>query len=134
MRATTPRATRRLRDEEPVTPTPTPDRPPPAGSGAAAAVRRHPVAAFLVWFFTVGQAIAFVPLIAQWTSGRELPSEPFLLAATFVGLVLPTIVITWLTSGREGVRALGQRARTVPVPLRWHAFAVVGVPSTIVVP
>jgi uncharacterized protein len=25
-------------------------------------IRRHPLTAFLIWFFTVGQAIAFTPL------------------------------------------------------------------------
>ena len=105
---------------------------PGRSSGLVAMVRRYPVGAFLVWFFTVGQAIAFVPLIARWTSGVDLPTEPFLFAATFVGLVLPTIVITWLTDGQEGLRALRQRTLNVRVPMRWYAFAVVGVPVIIV--
>lgn len=113
--------------------TPTLNRPLTARPGVAAAlVRRHPVGAFLAWFFTVGQAIAFVPLIARWSSGADLPTEPFLLAATFLGLVLPTIVITWITDGPEGLRALRQRTLNVWVPLRWYAFAVVAVPGTIV--
>lgn len=95
-------------------------------------VRRYPIGAFVVWFFTVGQAIAFVPLIARGTSGVELPAEPFLLVATFVGLVLPTIVITWITDGPEGLRALRQRTLNVWAPMRWYAFAVVGVPLVIV--
>ena len=86
----------------------------------------------MLWFFTVGQAIAFVPLIAHRTSGADLPTEPFLLAATFVGLVLPTIVITSITDGKQGLRALRQRTLKVWVPLRWYAFAVVGVPVIIV--
>jgi len=112
--------------------TPRLSQPPTARSGIAAAVRRYPIGAFLVWFFTVGQALAFVPLIARWSSGADLPTEPFLLAATFVGLVLPTIVITWITEGREGLRALRQRTLNVWVPPRWYAFAVVGVPMIIV--
>lgn len=103
-----------------------------ARSGLVAAARRHPVSAFLLWFFTVGQAIAFVPLVARWTAGVELPNAPFLLVATFVGLVLPTVVITWIVDGQEGLRALRRRATTVWVPLRWYAFAVVGVPLVIV--
>ena len=95
-------------------------------------IRRHPLGAFMLWFFTVGQAIAFVPLIAHRTSGADLPTEPFLLAATFVGLVLPTIVITSITDGKQGLRALRQRTLKVWVPLRWYAFAVVGVPVIIV--
>ena len=34
-------------------------------------IRRHPVAAFLAWFFPVGWAIAFIPLIAKNTLGVE---------------------------------------------------------------
>lgn len=113
--------------------TPTLDRPSPAASGAAAAlVRRYPVGAILAWFFTVGQAIAFIPQIAQRTSEADLPTEPFLLAATFVGLVLPTIAITWITDGQDGIRTLRRRALAVWVPLRWYAFAVIGVPGIIV--
>jgi uncharacterized protein len=95
-------------------------------------VRRHPVGAFLTWFFTVGQAIAFVPLLADRASGVHLPTEPFLLAATLVGLVLPTVVITWITDGGDGLRALKQRALTLRAPARWYVFAVVGVPVIIV--
>lgn len=101
-------------------------------SGLVAMVRRYPVSAFLVWFFTVGQAIAFVPLIARWSSGADLPTEPFLLAATFVGLVLPTLVITWITDGPEGLQALRQRTLNVWVPMHWYACLVVGVPLVIV--
>jgi membrane protease YdiL (CAAX protease family) len=101
-------------------------------NGIAAAVRRHPVGAFLAWFFTVGQAIAFIPLVAQWTTGTSLPTEPFLLAATAVGLVLPTITITWFTDGAAGLRALQQSATRLLFPARWYAFAVLGVPFTLV--
>ena len=72
----------------------------------AAAVRRHPVGAFLTWSFTVGQAIAFIPLLAQWTTGTGLPTEPYLLVATAVGLVLPTLTITWITDGNAGLQGL----------------------------
>ena len=101
-------------------------------TGIAAAVRRHPVSVFLVWFFTVGQAVAFAPLIARWTTGVDLPTEPFLLAATAVGLVLPTLVITWITDGVPGLMDLLRRSSKVWFPARWYAFAVVGVPATLV--
>ena len=32
---------------------------------------RLPVAAFLIWFFTVGQAFAFVPLVARHAYGSR---------------------------------------------------------------
>jgi hypothetical protein len=34
-------------------------------------LRRHPVGAFLTWLFTVGQAIAFVPLGTQQLTEAE---------------------------------------------------------------
>jgi hypothetical protein len=42
-------------------------------------VRRHPIAAFLVWFFPVGWPIAFIPQIARNTLNVELPMEAFII-------------------------------------------------------
>ena len=36
-----------------------------AQSRLAGAIRRHPVAGFLVWSFPVGQAIAFQPVLGR---------------------------------------------------------------------
>lgn len=124
-------------DSDPSTGSPTrPDTVPRARAmsarGVIALVRRHPVGAFLVWFFTVGQALAFTPLLARWTTGAELPTEPFLLTATAIGLVLPTIAITWVTDGVAGLTALRRRTTHVWFPVRWYAFAVVGVPAILV--
>lgn len=85
-------------------------------------VTRHPLAAFLVWFATVGQALAFVPVLT------DLPSEPFLIAATFVGLLLPAVVITRIVEGPQGLRALRRRTFRVRVPARWFLFGVIAVP------
>jgi membrane protease YdiL (CAAX protease family) len=97
-------------------------------SRLAALVRRFPLTAFLVWFFTVGQAIAFIPLIAQVVYDVELQTAPFLITAAFIGLLLPAVVVTWVADGRDGLRALRRRALTFGVPARWYALAVVGVP------
>ncbi len=61
-------------------------------------VRRRPITAFLVWFFTVGQAVAFVPVIAA-AKGIELMAQPFIVASTLVGLLLPAVVITRIVEG-----------------------------------
>ena len=45
-------------------------------------VRAHPVGAFLAWFFTVGWAIGFIPVVAKRALRIDLPSEPFLIAST----------------------------------------------------
>jgi membrane protease YdiL (CAAX protease family) len=89
---------------------------------------RHPVATFLIWFFTVGQALAFAPVVAERAYGTALPTEPFVVASTLIGLLLPTFAITWIVDGPDGVRLLWRRIRTVRVPLGWYAFAIVGVP------
>jgi membrane protease YdiL (CAAX protease family) len=94
----------------------------------AALIRRFPLTAFLVWFFTVGQAIAFVPVIAGFGYEVDLPPAPFLILAAFVGLLLPAVVITWITDGPEGITTMQQQMLAFKVPARWYAFAVVGVP------
>jgi membrane protease YdiL (CAAX protease family) len=90
-------------------------------------IRRHPIAALLVWFFTVGQLLAFLPRIAEaW--GVEL-SVPLLVAASnLVGLLLPALALTWLCDGRAGLRALRDRILTWRRNLWWYVFAVVVVP------
>ncbi len=90
-------------------------------------VRRRPITAFLVWFFTVGQAVAFVPVIAA-AKGIELMAQPFIVASTLVGLLLPAVVITRIVDGPERVRELWRRSFAVGVPLRWYVFALVVAP------
>jgi membrane protease YdiL (CAAX protease family) len=92
------------------------------------AIRRHPVASFLVWSFPVGQAIAFQPVLAHAWYGVDLPTAPFGVGANLVGLLLPALVITRVVDGRAGVRALWKRAVRVQVPLRWYGLALVVVP------
>jgi len=97
-----------------------------------ALVRRHPVAVFLLWFFTVGQAIALVPVATNHWLGTDLASEPFLLGATYVGLLLPVLVITALTEGAAGVRALLRRVAPRGVSPIWYAGVTIGVPLVMV--
>ncbi|WP_256840820.1 CPBP family intramembrane glutamic endopeptidase [Ornithinimicrobium cryptoxanthini] len=94
---------------------------------------RYPLTAFLVWFFTVGQALAFTPMIAHWAVDVELSSEAFVVAATLVGLLLPAVLITWVTEGPEGLSALRRRSLNLAVPARWYALALVGIPLLTVV-
>jgi hypothetical protein len=60
-------------------------------------VRRRPVTAFLLWFFTVGQMVAFVPVVAA-AHGAEVATEPFTIAGTLVGLLLPALVLSRVPS------------------------------------
>src|SRR3712207_5577535 len=81
---------------------------------------RHPIAAFLSWVFTVGQLFVFAPLLARSVYGITIPTEPFVLASTLIGLLLPTMVITRIVDGPDGLRSLWRRIWNVRVPLSWY--------------
>ena len=70
-------------------------------------IRQHPLGAFFAWFFTVGWAFSFVPVFFQ----TGIHPQVFVLASTFIGLLLPTVVITRIVDGPEGVRQLWDRYR-----------------------
>ncbi|WP_369134811.1 lysostaphin resistance A-like protein [Modestobacter sp. I12A-02662] len=95
----------------------------------AGLIRRHPVGSFLAWSFSVGQAIAFQPVLVRACYDVDLPTAPFVVAANLVGLLLPAVVVTRVVDGPAGVRALWRRAARVRVPLRWYGLALVVVPA-----
>lgn len=105
---------------------PTPSAPARQGP-LARFVRRWPVLAFLAWFFTVGQALAFVPVILD-AHGQDVPRQPFIVLSTLVGLMLPAIVITRIVDGPEGVRRMVRSLRRWRVAPRWYAV-VIAVPA-----
>ncbi|HWR84351.1 MAG TPA: CPBP family glutamic-type intramembrane protease [Rhodoglobus sp.] len=90
-------------------------------------VHRHPLLVFFAWFFTVGQAIAFTPLVLA-ANGVDVPVHLFIIASTLVGLVLPALVITRIVDGRVGLRRLLASALRVRVRPRWWIAAVLVVP------
>jgi membrane protease YdiL (CAAX protease family) len=90
-------------------------------------IRRRPLTSFLVWFFTVGQAFAFAPLVAR-ANGIDVHAQLFIIGSTLVGLLLPAVVITRIVDGPDGVRELWRRSVAVWVSLRWYALALAGVP------
>jgi membrane protease YdiL (CAAX protease family) len=87
-------------------------------------VHRYPLGAFFAWFFTVGQLIAFIPVVAD----TPLPQHVYIVASTLLGLLLPTVVITRIIDGPAGVRALRRRAVHVRVPAAWYALAMPAIP------
>ena len=97
-----------------------------AGGWCLRLVAGHPVAALLLWFFTVGQAVAFIPAVAS-SYGSHLPEQLFTTASTWVGLLLPSLAITWLLHGRQAARAL-LRLTAVPGHVRWYVLCLVGIP------
>jgi membrane protease YdiL (CAAX protease family) len=97
--------------------------------GVVAFTRRHPMGAYLLWFFTIGWAIGFTPAVADAVWGIELPFQPFAIATTLIGGLLPAIVITRLVDGPQGLRALKQRILRVRVGLGWYTLALIAIPA-----
>jgi membrane protease YdiL (CAAX protease family) len=112
---------------DPTRPNPNPAPARPGGQGMAAFVRRRPLTTFLAWFFTVGQALVFTPIVARGY-GVDLPPQVFVVASTVIGLLLPAVVITRVVDGPAGVHLLWRRALAVWVSARWYALALAGVP------
>ncbi|HEX8488221.1 MAG TPA: CPBP family intramembrane glutamic endopeptidase [Propionibacteriaceae bacterium] len=90
-------------------------------------IRRRPLLTFFLWLFTVGQALAFVPLfVSEATTGVH--RQTFVVASTLLGVLLPALVITYVVEGRSGLTSLLRRAAGVKLALGWYALAFLGVP------
>lgn len=101
----------------------------PQPQGLASVIRRHPITAFLVWFFTVGQALAFAPLYLD----TAVPDQVFIIASTLIGLLLPAVVLTRIVDGPEGLHALWHRTVKVRAPLRLYVVGVLLTPLLAIV-
>jgi membrane protease YdiL (CAAX protease family) len=91
-------------------------------------IRQHPIASFLAWAFSVGQVVAFVPLLARDLYDVDLPAAPFVVVANLVGLLAPALVITRIVDGPEGLHELWRRTARVRTGARWYGLALVVVP------
>src|SRR5262245_20345078 len=101
----------------------------PDSSGTLVAwVRAHPVISLLVWFYPVGWLIAFIPLVAKNALNVDLSLEAFLIPATLLGLLLPSIVITRMVGGAAGVDELRRRIVKARVSIGWYVLALFAVP------
>lgn len=96
----------------------------PDQQGLAGVIRSHPVLAFLVWFFTVGQAFAFAPLYLD----TSVPDQWFIIGSTLVGLLLPAVIITQIVDGPDGLRALARRIVRVRASLGLYLTGLVLMP------
>ena len=92
-------------------------------------VRRHPMITFLVIFNTFGQAVAFVPVIARSVYGIELNTDLILIIPTLLFLLLPTLVITRISRGPEGLRALLRSMVRFRIPWRWYLLPLLVLPA-----
>jgi membrane protease YdiL (CAAX protease family) len=86
------------------------------------------VGAFLTWAFTVGQAIAFLPVALRALYDVDMATHLFVVLANLIGLLLPALVITRIVDGPDGVRALWSSALRARAGWRWYLLALVGVP------
>jgi membrane protease YdiL (CAAX protease family) len=97
----------------------------------------HPLTAFLVILFSVAYPLMALPILASHgvIPGGSLPARlriaPDELAGallTFTALVPATLLATWATDGREGLRRLLRRMVHWRVGVRWWLVALVGLP------
>jgi membrane protease YdiL (CAAX protease family) len=86
--------------------------------------------AFFAWFFTIGQAWAFAPLLLD-RAGIDpvVPPQVFILASTLTGLLLPALVVTRVVDGRSAAARLWRQAFAVRASWRWYLLALLGVPG-----
>ena len=87
-------------------------------------IARHPLAAFLAWLFTVGQAIAFVPVLTD----APVPDQYFVVATSVIGIFLPALAVTWIADGRDAALRFLRRLVDWHVALRWYVLAIAVVP------
>jgi membrane protease YdiL (CAAX protease family) len=99
---------------------------------AIAWVRAHPLAVYLVWQLSIGWALALIPAVAKQTVDIDLPLQPFVLASTWLGMLVPAVVITGVVDGKEGVRQLGRRLLPQRASLGWYLLTLLAVPLTAV--
>lgn len=93
----------------------------------ATVLARHPITAFI----TAALGIGWLSLGAAVAT--ELPLEPFLLVANFVGLLGTAVVITARTSGRAGVRVLFAGVRCWRIGLGQWVLALLALPTATLV-
>lgn len=108
----------------PATAGPTPSSAASRATPIVSFVRRRPLASFFLWFFTVGQASAFVPVLV------DVPwPQLFIDLSTVVGLLLPALAITRIVDGPAAVRRLLRSSFAWRVPPRWYALVLLLVPG-----
>src|SRR5687767_282514 len=96
---------------------------PPTATATRAAPSQSPSALVLFVLAVLGVG---TPLLALSTV--ITPDAPFLLAAMFLGLGLPALVLTQREAGRAGVRALLRDCVRLPSSWWWLALAGFGLP------
>ena len=89
---------------------------------------RHPLLVLLLVFNTLGQALAFTPLILRTRYGIELNTEIVLSVATLLFLLAPALVGIRLCRGRDGLRALLRDVVRFDVRAGWWLLPLLVMP------
>ena len=101
------------------------------GSPLQRFIRNHPLVAYFVIAF-VGTWLTILPLLLGQDGLGLLPYQfgeagiLFALLATFTGPLLAAYVVTAITSGQAGLRALWRRYGQWRVGVRWYLIALFG--------
>jgi membrane protease YdiL (CAAX protease family) len=92
-------------------------------------VRRHPYLSFLLTFNVLGQAVAFVPVIAHEIYGLDVNIDLFLIVPTLVFLLLPALLITRIARGKAALRSLVRSMFGFRVKVWWYLLPLLAVPA-----
>ncbi|MEX5237881.1 CPBP family intramembrane glutamic endopeptidase [Kocuria arenosa] len=101
---------------------------PPDGGALVRFIRRRPLVSFLLWAYTLGQVLPWL-VVLTGLADRDRWMQGSVLVSTLIGLLMPALLITRTTDGRDGLRALWRRAVAVRVGPVWHAAALILVPA-----
>lgn len=96
-------------------------------------IYRHPVAAFLVMVYGISWPLYIPSFLSESGIGLlpfELIALPFNLLAVIFGITLSAYVVTRVTQGKEGVRALRRRFTHWRVGIHWYLLALFAPPIT----
>jgi len=84
--------------------------------------KEHPLVLFfpLAYFFST---ILWFPQIASAQGWTNNPASTYWHLIGGLGPMLAAILVTWIISGRDGIRELGERTFKWRVDVRWHLIA-----------
>jgi hypothetical protein len=105
--------------------------PAPAASPIKGFIIRHPMAAFLALVYGLTWLLFVPSFLSQDGIGIlpvAIPVMPFLLLGNLVAVTFSAYIVTRLTQGREGVRALRRRYTHWRVGIGWYLVALFALP------
>jgi uncharacterized protein len=104
---------------------------PEPASSVGRMIYRHPVAAFLVMVYAISWTLYIPSFLSESGIGLlpfELSPLIFNMLATIFGVTLSGFVVTRVTQGKEGVRALRSRYTHWRVGIHWYLLALFALP------